>query len=135
MTYERGVIRNKDFAFQERDFRGLEYGYQFSITPTDIDAFIEYQRRGYVIIEAKYGTSRLRGGQRLALERLCDDLQKIKPTLLVFSRHDCRVGEIVKFAVIPVVEYRFEQAWRSGNGFTTKALVDKFINYLHRGSH
>jgi hypothetical protein len=132
MRYERGVIRNREFALQERDFRGLEYGYCGRITPTDIDGYIEYHRRGHVFIEAKYKSSALRGGQRRALEQLCDDLQQVRPCIVIVANHQDPVNGKIAYAGLSVTEYRFEGKWYPGGSLTTKELVDKFINYLNR---
>lgn len=66
---ERGVIRNRAFAQQIKDFSGLRFD---KITPTDIDGFLEFGDRLFVIIEGKHAGSQLQTGQRLALERLVD---------------------------------------------------------------
>lgn len=66
---ERGVIRNRQFAQQLRDFSGLRFG---NITPTDIDGFMDFGDRLFVVLEGKHFGSQLQPGQRLALERLVD---------------------------------------------------------------
>jgi hypothetical protein len=66
---ERGVIRNRAFAQQIKDFSGLRFD---KITPTDIDGFMDFGDRLFVLIEGKHAGSILQTGQRLALERLVD---------------------------------------------------------------
>lgn len=66
---ERGVLRNAAYAKQQIVFAGMKWG---TITPTDIDGFIDFNDRLFVFIEAKYGNAPLGIGQRLALERACD---------------------------------------------------------------
>lgn len=66
---ERGQLRNPSQALVERDFSGLRWG---AITPTDIDGYVEFSDRLYLFIEGKFGDSKPRGGQALALNRLCD---------------------------------------------------------------
>jgi len=121
---DRGKIRNRQYSTQVRDFSGLRFG---NITATDIDGLIEYKDRGYVLIEVKYKDTELPFGQRLALERLCDDLQLVKPTLLIISSHetdgDIDVGETT------ITEYRFRGKPHSREG-KTKELVSAFLNYL-----
>lgn len=67
--HERGVIRNRQFAQQLRDFSGLRFG---NITPTDIDGFMDFGDRLFVILEGKHHGSQIQTGQRVALERLVD---------------------------------------------------------------
>ena len=123
---EPGVIRNREYATRVRDFSGLRFG---TITPTDLDGLIEYKDRGYVLIEVKYGETRLPDGQRLALERLCDDLQKTKPALLVIGSHHSRGDIDVAQAV--VTEYRYNTQWRERES-RIGPLVAGFLEYLDR---
>jgi len=120
----RGIIRNRQYGTQVQDFSGLRFG---NITPTDLDGLIEYKNRGYVLIETKYRDSKLPDGQRLALERLCDDLQRIKPTLLIIAWHETD-GDI-DVAETSVAEYRFKRKWRVRKG-TTKELITAFLGNL-----
>lgn len=66
---ERGVIRNREYAKQLKDFSGLRYG---KITPTDIDGFLDFGDQLFVVVEGKHAGSAIQTGQRLALERLVD---------------------------------------------------------------
>lgn len=66
---ERGVIRNREYARQLKDFSGLRYG---KITPTDIDGFLDFGDQLFVVVEGKHAGSAIQTGQRLALERLVD---------------------------------------------------------------
>jgi len=122
---ERGKIRNREYSTQVRDFSGLRFG---NITPTDIDGLIEYQDKAYVFIETKYRDSKLPDGQRLAFERLCDDLQRVKPTLLIIASHETD-GDI-DVAETKVTEYRFKGKWRNRIG-TTKELIIAFLATLN----
>ena len=120
----RGKIRNREYATQVRDFSGLRFG---NITPTDIDGLIEYHGKGYVFIETKHAEAELPFGQRLALERICDDLQKVKPTLIIVASHDTD-GDI-DVAETTVTEIRFKGKWRQRDG-TTRQLIESFIRHL-----
>lgn len=106
---DRGVIRNREFAQQIRDFSGLRWG---KITPTDIDLFIEFGDTLYVLAEGKHGNAHLPYGQRLAFQRLVDALHHPPRISIGFIvSHDCQ-GDI-DFAALPVREYRFRGAWRT----------------------
>lgn len=123
---DRGVIRNRLFANQVRDFSGLRFG---KITPTDIDGMIEYHNLCYVYIETKYESAELPYGQRLALERQCDDMQKVKPAIAIVASHNTD-GDI-DVANTTVTEYRFMGKWRTRpDTETTRQLIDKFFKWV-----
>jgi hypothetical protein len=122
----RGGIVYRERAKQLRDFSGLQFG---KITPTDIDGFIEYKNKCYVIMEAKYVTGKHSYGQTLALERLCDDLQKTKPTLLIFARHSVEVNQDVDYSKCRVERYRYKGAWHVYKA-NVKELIDIFLQRI-----
>ena len=127
MDNVRGVIRNREFATQIRDFHGLRIG---NITPTDVDAMIEYHGQCYVFIELKYGDAELPYGQKIAFERLCDDLQKVKPTLFIVASHDGK-GDI-DVANSTVRKYRYEGKWITPQGGNTWDLVNRFVTAIEK---
>ena len=121
----RGATTYKSRATQGRDFTGLRYG---NITPTDIDGLIEYQNKCYVFIEAKMQGAEMPSGQRIALERLCDDLQKVKPTLLILMTHNTPTSTEIDFANSKVEKYRYKGSWLSPqNTPTVRQLIDSFL--------
>lgn len=120
----RGVIRNRQQSNQVRDFSGLRFG---KITPTDLDGLIEYKGKGYVLLEVKHEDAELPFGQGLALLRLCDDLQKTKPTLYIIASHSTD-GDI-DVAAASVRQFRFKGEWRYTE-HTTGELVKAFITHL-----
>lgn len=122
----RGAIQDREKAKQLRDFTGLRFG---NITPTDIDAFVEYKNLCYVVIEAKTGSKTMPYGQKLALERLCDDLQKAKPTLLILGSHNTPENEDVNYASLRVEKYRYKGKWKSSKK-TTKELIESFLKQV-----
>ena len=103
---ERGVIKNRDRARQLRDYSGMLFG---KITPTDIDGMIEYHNKGYVVIELKLADTPLDFGQRLALARLTDDINKAqKKTLCIIANHDIHdPSKDIDVAQTIVSEYRY----------------------------
>jgi hypothetical protein len=125
-TVPRGAVTYKARAKQERDFTGLRYE---NITPTDIDGLIEYQDKCYVFYEAKHENApTMSVGQRLAFERLIDDLQKAKPTLLIMFEHNFPAEKAIDFAVCDVKSYRFEGVWKHpAKPVSVKRMSDKFI--------
>ena len=124
----RGEIIHKVRTQQIRDFTQLVYG---KITPTDIDALIEYHNKAYVIIEAKHENANIPYGQALALERLCDDLSIIKKCLLVIARHNTKATDEINFAACQVEKYRYKNEWRTTKK-NTKELIDAFLKSLEK---
>jgi hypothetical protein len=127
MQIERGKINNRNRARQLRDFTGLQFG---NITPTDIDGLIEYKNSSYVILEIKYRETKLPPGQKLALERMCDDFMDAgKKSIFIISTHEIDNPEDdILVAETKVKEYRFERKWHGGYKGTTKELITLFLN-------
>jgi hypothetical protein len=104
----RGEIHYRERARQLRNYSGLCFG---NITPTDIDGLIEYHGKAYLIIEVKLNNTRVSFGQRLALERLTDDL--LRPSMCIIAMHEIENPlEDIDVAKCLVSEYRFKGEWR-----------------------
>ena len=131
MHNNRGSIINKDVARQLREYKGIRYG---NITPTDIDGFIEYHNNAYIFIELKLGNAVMSSGQRLAFERLTDDLEYRKPTLFIIASHNAYdPNEDIDAANAYVTEYRFKREWLKFSPeslITTKEIIDLFLDNL-----
>lgn len=133
MQPKRGKIHSRERAKQLIDFSGLLYG---NITPTDIDGLIEYHDKGYILIETKLSGNTFDLGQRLALERLTDDLNKIhKLTICIVADHEVYDPfEDIDIAITTVREYRWKDKWIIPKHVcTTKQMVDYFINTIIDG--
>lgn len=75
MSYEyRGTYNHAGIGRQLLRFDGLEF--DNSITPMDVDAYIEYHDNKRVLIEVKTKGVKVPYGQRTALERMVDDFNK-----------------------------------------------------------
>lgn len=128
---ERGQIKYRERAGQLRDFSGLLFG---KITPTDIDGLIEYHNKAYVIIETKVDGAKVPYGQRLALERLCDDLQATgKPTMLLIATHNtpCQLDIDVSLAIVDSMRYK--KKWYKSS-VTVRAMIERFLDNIDAGS-
>ena len=101
----RGVWKSSHFR-QAVNFEGLRWK---KLTPTDIDGVVEFWGKGYVIIETKYKGMELKRGQQLALERMCDDLERAgKPTVLFVTEHSTPRDETVRLASSTVRWFRYK---------------------------
>lgn len=130
----RGVIKNRQFANQVKDFSGLLYR---KITPTDIDGLMDFGNKVFVLIELKYGDCEVKTGQKLAIERVVDNLQELgKPTIAIIARHNSE-GDI-DVANCSVDQIRFEKRWIPQRNPRVKLVIDKFLlkyapEYIHKG--
>lgn len=118
------VIKNINFARQVAVFKGLKWG---SISPTDIDGFIDFCDRLFVFIELKYGTGLPNTGQRIALERLCDACTTDRRVAAVLvashnTRADIQVNEL------QVIQYRWNRRWLIPEQYiTVHDAVDRLL--------
>ena len=123
---ERGEIGNRELASQIRSFRGLRFN---NITPTDIDGLIEYKKKGYILFELKRTGAILPDGQRWAIERMVDDLNKTKPSIGLIAEHDNKPPEDIDAANSIVKEYRYEGSWHLyKNRMTLRDAIGGFID-------
>lgn len=74
---ERGVFQHANRGRQLLRFDDFRYG---NITPTDIDAVIDYKNYVWVFFEAKLKDKDVPFGQKLALERLIQNAFGSKKT-------------------------------------------------------
>jgi len=127
----RGKIHARERAKQLRDFSGLRYG---NITATDVDGLIEYHGKGYIFIEVKLNDALLPYGQKLAFERLVDDLKK--PAICIIASHDVdNPNKDINVAHALVSEYRFKGNWLVPKSeYTVRALIDLFIDKVLGGN-
>jgi hypothetical protein len=99
-----------------------------SISPTDIDGLIEYHNKCYVYFELKCKDTSLPNGQELAFLRMCDDLGKVKPTLLFVAEHETPLDQDIDVASSLVVKFRFGSRWYPvTKRVTAKELTARFI--------
>lgn len=124
----RGVIRNREAAKRLRDYSGLRWG---SITPTDIDAFLDFRNEAFVVIEAKRAGAKMPYGQGLALERLVNALSATKRALLVIAEHACEAeNQDIDIGACTVSRYFSRGRWFILKGQkTTRQLIDAFLRW------
>lgn len=99
--------RNRDYAAQLKDFSGLRWG---KISPTDIDALLEFGDKLYIFVETKYKTAEVPYGQLLALQRVTDCITATgRSAVLCVTSHDSD-GDIDMASTI-VRQYRENGVW------------------------
>lgn len=83
---ERGVYQNINRGRQLLRFDGIRYD---NITPTDIDAVIEYQNKCWILHEVKTKGKDVPFGQKLLFERWIKDSKKVgKHAIAIISEHE-----------------------------------------------
>ena len=100
------MFRNRDYAGQLKDYSGLKFG---NISPTDINACLEFGGKLFIFVETKFGDAQMPRGQQLCLERLCDLLTV--PAIIIQTRHDLS-GDI-DMANTLVTRYRENSKWHN----------------------
>ena len=123
---ERGKIRNREFASTLRDFAGLRWG---SITPTDIDGFLDFGNKAFVFIESKHENGTLRGGQKLALERLVDSVSV--PAILIVAKHNAGAGDDIDLGANFVTQYRLKGKWQKPKEqISVRSAIEAFLAFV-----
>lgn len=119
----RGTILYKNRAKQLHEFKGLRYK---NITPTDIDGCFEIADKIFVFFELKSVGAPFLDGQRIAIERICDNIQK--PTIAIVATHDTLPHDIVKAAECFVLKAYYKGKWiESTKQCTLKSAIDWFL--------
>lgn len=116
---------NRDRAKQLIEFKGVMEG---SCSPTDIDGLIEYHNKAFIFIEVKGAGKDLPLGQSLALERLCDSLNQVKPTLVIVADHNTQnPNDDIPLKDTTVRKFRWQNKWRfTPEPTTVKEMVSTF---------
>ena len=130
-TKQPSKIRNRDFVRQIKDFSGLSFG---RIYPTDIDGFLDFNDEVFIFIEAKHGDGTPKGGQKLALERLCDACAIAgKNSIVLVANHDDD-GDI-DIGALFVSNIRFNGKWRTAKReITVRDAIIEYRRFCERKS-
>ena len=128
-------IRNRTKMAQVTTFENFDLGR--GRYPTDVDGLIEWKNKAYVVLELKFGYKEMPTGQELALTRLVDDLDKVKPALLIIGSHLSGEGEDIDAGNALVARYRFEGKWYSPKRGerTVRDVTEIFLNNVDRGDY
>ena len=124
---KRGKIINRKRKKQLSDFSGLRYG---KITPTDIDGFIDFGNIVFIFFELKLEDVELPTGQRLALERLVDGMEKEgKCSIGIIAIHGIfSTNKDIDASSCIVTCYRFKKQWViPKKEYTLKQMIDSVL--------
>ena len=120
-------IKNREYLARIKNFSGLRFG---SISPTDLDGFLDFGNRLFIFIETKFADSELRGGQKLALERLCDACQTEHRTSILIVTNYQHEGEI-DIAETIVQQYRLRGRWYESTDIRLRDAIEMFYKNFY----
>jgi hypothetical protein len=124
------IIKNPERAKQFYDFTGMMEG---NIQATDIDGFIEYKNKGYIILELKLTDKELPYGQKLAYERFIKDTTFANKKSIVFVIEH-KVYDAKKTILVSdcfVREFYYSNKWRKPHyKIKAKDAIKKFTDFL-----
>ena len=125
----RGVIQFRDRARQIINFKDIRLG---NITPTDCDGEIEFQNKAWVFIEIKYRDAQLPHGQKLALERKVDDMNRAQKSAICFvAEHyidDTSVDIDAANCIVREFYHRSKWHFVRDKNYLLGDLINRFIN-------
>ncbi len=126
----QSLIKDKKRIKQICDFNGLRFG---SISPTDIDFFLDFKNQVFVFGELKYKDAKVPIGQMLALERLCDATQGSgKTAVAIIAVHQAESEADIDVATALVLKYRYKNKWHLPMQKTTvKNAIVKFLTFTN----
>lgn len=125
----RGVIQFRDRARQIINFKNIRFG---NITPTDCDGEIEYKNKAWIFFEIKYRDAELPRGQKLALERKVNDMNRAQKSAVCFvAEHYIDDSSVdVNAANCIVREFYLYGTWHCvrDKNYLLGDLINRFIN-------
>jgi hypothetical protein len=104
-----GIIQHYARARQLIEFKGMVF--ERGISPTDIDAFLDFGGKLFFFFEVKSGETPVPYGQKLAMERICDAMALAGECVYIIARHDTPAAEAVVLYTCRVSEYRWKNKW------------------------
>jgi hypothetical protein len=122
----RGLISNAARYKQVFDFRGMIF--ERKISPTDIDAILDFGGEELVIVEYKVVGVSVPYGQRRAIEVLIDNCNKAKNRgIAIIANHNSNPGDVINGAECVVAEYYQSAGWyKPKKEITVRRFVDEW---------
>lgn len=103
------LIRNPREVTRAIDFTGVQNG---AMHPTDIDAVLEFNNEILILMEVKKWGNKIPTGQRLLLERLCDNWRTEKSVVLKVEYIDDKIGATtINLHDCKVTSYYYKKKW------------------------
>lgn len=126
----RGEYKMREYV-RITSFKNMQYG---TVTPTDLDGFVEFGNRLFIFFELKHGDAQMPRGQELALVRLCDAIQHA-PAYLLIASHQHGADEDINAAQAIVTRYRTCGRWgEPTQRITLRDAIDRLYTQHIRAS-
>ena len=102
------LIRNSKQVRQTIDFTGIKDG---KIHPTDIDVVLEFNNKALILMEVKRINNKIPIGQRLVLERICNNWRTSK-SIALYVTHNFKQDELdIPLQKCFVSGYYYNKKW------------------------
>lgn len=127
--FERGVIKNENYAKVINDFSGLQR--HRNITPTDIDGFFDYNKNAAILLEGKFSSCDLPLGQKRCIENMANNYSK-PFMILVYDNLYLNEGRVdVANSIVFKRYYNEEKIWVDikDKNITVKEAIEKIEQY------
>lgn len=125
----RGEIENRERFRQIVNFKELTFGPNNNITPTDIDGFIDFDNKLFIVIELKLSGTEMKRGQELAIERLIDNLEcSGKHAVALIAEHEVAdTREDIDVYKCRIVKARVHKEWHSFPECDIKSAIEFYL--------
>lgn len=127
---DNSLYKNKERARQLVSFHNLQY--ERGITPTDVDLFMDFGNKVFIVGEIKYNNKPCDKGQYLAILRFVDRIAtttpEVKALMFVAEHQEHNPQNDIDAASCQVREYRTGRVTRKvEKKMTVKQLIDGFL--------
>ena len=120
------LIRNSNQVKQAIDFSGIQNG---KIHPSDIDAVLEFDNDILILIEVKRKGNKIPTGQRLLLERVCDNWRTKKSVVLFVTHEFYDTTKDIPLNKCIVEKVYWSKSWRDNKNKDIVSLLNELGKY------
>jgi hypothetical protein len=120
------LIRNSNQVKQAIDFSGIQNG---KIHPSDIDAVLEFDNDILILIEVKRKGNKIPTGQRLLLERVCDNWRTRKSVVLFVTHEFYDTTKDIPLNKCIVEKVYWSKSWRDNKNKDIVSLLNELGKY------
>ena len=120
------LIRNSSQVKQAIDFSGIQNG---KIHPSDIDAVLEFDNDILILIEVKRKGNKIPTGQRLLLERVCDNWKTKKSVVLFVTHEFYDTTKDIPLNKCIVEKVYWSKSWRDNKNKDIISLLNELGKY------